>query len=428
MKTDGKFTIQSGGITQGIQRELGLSNYECKQLGSIWTQIINEFDDPNNMQVSNNHNDTPDKSNNYLVHKEAIIQFSKECWQRIVNLVNNALHKNIEIEDNANFNEVEPSAELKQNVDKAVSYLTNQLNSLTKEDLQQMGISEAKRDRILEYLKNITYDNSHDSAQAKGGGIVFSIHCQDTNNLANMVTLLMHEANHCDENYLDKYPNESEQRDLRHRNSDGRPIINHRVNTKEEEKACETLGLLTTAVLIKKGVLQGQDNYGRYGNPPHPVTSYLTDKNLLKSDVEKWANSSYTNYPEGISNASITVEHVKDKKLNLPDNIRNQAPLQLQAGDVIKVGDKTYTLGGDNGIVLSPMDSIPFFQMVPHGNVDNELIGRITFDELSPSNEEIDFYDKQNGSDGWIRDILQQNYEPVQVIRNGQVIYTGKKY
>ncbi len=100
MKTDGKFIIQSGGITQGIQKELGLSNQECKQLGSIWTQIINEFDDPNNMQVSNNHSDKPDKSNNYLVHKEAVIQFSKACWQRIVNLVNNALHKNIEVEDN----------------------------------------------------------------------------------------------------------------------------------------------------------------------------------------------------------------------------------------------------------------------------------------------------------------------------------------
>ena len=100
MKTDGKFTIQSGGITQGIQKELGLSKQECKQLGSIWTQIINEFDDPNNIQVSNNHNNTPDKSNNYLVHKEAIVQFSEECWQRIVNLVNNALHKNIEVEDN----------------------------------------------------------------------------------------------------------------------------------------------------------------------------------------------------------------------------------------------------------------------------------------------------------------------------------------
>ena len=328
-------------------------------------------------------------------------------------------------------NEVEPPAQLKQYVDRAVNYLTNQLNSLSKKDLQQMGISEAKRDRILEYLKNITYDNSHDSAQAIGSGIVFSIHCEDTGNLHNMVTLLMHEANHCDENYLDVYPNESEQGDLRHRNSDGTPKSNNNfksVNTKEEEKACETLGLLTTAVLIKKGVLTGDDNYGRYGNPPHPVTSYLTNENLLKSDVESWANRQYSNYPEGINNANITIEHTKDEECNLADSVRNARPLQLQAGDIIKVGDKSYTLGGDDGIVLSPMDSIPFFQMVPQGNTKNQLLGRIVFDKLPPCEQEIDFYDKQNGSDGWIKQELSKKPVPVEVYRNGERIYTGKKY
>lgn len=64
-RIDGRFIIDKGGITQGIQKELGLSNQECKQLGSVWTQIINEFDDSNNIQVTNNKNETPNKSNNY---------------------------------------------------------------------------------------------------------------------------------------------------------------------------------------------------------------------------------------------------------------------------------------------------------------------------------------------------------------------------
>ena len=105
MKTDGKFIIESGGITQGIQKELGLSVGECKQLGSIWTQIINEFDGENNgqknMTVTNNRGKNADKSTNYFVYTNAVIEFSKECWQRIVNLVNNALHKNIEIESDS---------------------------------------------------------------------------------------------------------------------------------------------------------------------------------------------------------------------------------------------------------------------------------------------------------------------------------------
>lgn len=48
-RIDGYFRIDKGGITQGIQKELGLSSQECKQLGSVWTQIINEFDDSNNL-------------------------------------------------------------------------------------------------------------------------------------------------------------------------------------------------------------------------------------------------------------------------------------------------------------------------------------------------------------------------------------------
>ena len=87
-RIDGRFIIDKGGITQGIQKELGLSNQECKQLGSVWTQIINEFDDSNNIQVTNNKNETPIKSNNYQVHKDAIVQFSKDCWRRIIDLVN----------------------------------------------------------------------------------------------------------------------------------------------------------------------------------------------------------------------------------------------------------------------------------------------------------------------------------------------------
>ena len=102
MKTDGRFIIKSGGITQGIQKELGLTKEECKKLGSIWTQIINEFDGKNNgqknMTVTNNRGKSVDSSTNYFVYKNAVIEFSKESWQKIVNLVNKALDKNIEIE------------------------------------------------------------------------------------------------------------------------------------------------------------------------------------------------------------------------------------------------------------------------------------------------------------------------------------------
>ena len=39
MKTDGKFIIQSGGITQGIQKELGLTNQEYKQIAELHNDV-----------------------------------------------------------------------------------------------------------------------------------------------------------------------------------------------------------------------------------------------------------------------------------------------------------------------------------------------------------------------------------------------------
>lgn len=449
------------GITSAIKTELKKQGYDTNKItGSIWSGIMNEVSNQNTQNIQQGKkaiftggtNLYGDSHKNFVV-KEGIIELAQNVWNKIISLVtgkhqsedNSSLTavsntqsvnqtsatsstaniaKINSVRDTRSANEVEPPADKKQNVEEARDYLTNQLTNLTNEDLQTMGISSQKRDRILEYLKNITWGNAHDSAEAKGSGIVFSIHCEDTQNLANMVTLLMHEANHCDENYLDKHPEDSEPTDLRHRDSNGNPLENHRVNTKEEEKACETLGLLATATLIKKGVLQGYDNYGRYGNPTNPVTKYLNNPSLLKSDVNNWANEGYTNYPEGINDASITIEHLKTEKVTLPDNVKNQKPLQLKSGDIIRIGDKSYTLGGDNGIVLSALDSIPVFQMIRHGNVENGPEGILTFNELSPCKEELNFYKIQTGK-GWTP---HENPETFTVERNGEIIYTGKKY
>lgn len=450
------------GITSAIKTELNKQGYDTNNItGSIWSGIMNEVSNQNTQNIQQGKKAVftggtdlnGDYHKNFVV-KEGVIELAQNVWNKIVSLVtgkpqneedssltsvsnpqrtnqSNATSSTADISrinnvmDTRNVNEVDPPADKKQNIENARNYLTNQLTNLTNEDLQTMGISPQKRDRILEYLKNITWGNGHDSAEAKGTGIIFSIHCEDTHDLANMVTLLMHEANHCDENYLDKYPEDSEPTDLRHRDSNGNPIENHRVNTKEEEKACETLGLLTTAVLIKKGVLQGYDDYGRYGNPTNPVTKYLDNPDLLKSDVNNWANESYTNYPEGINDASITIEHLKSKKVDLPDGVKIQKPLQLKSGDIIRIGDKSYTIGGDNGIVLSALDSIPVFQMIRHGNTKSGHEGILTFDKLLPCSAELDFYKAQNNGEGWTP---HENPETFTVERNGEIIYTGKKY
>lgn len=149
-KIDGKFVIQrKDGITQGIANELGLSAQECKQIsGSIWTQVIQEFNDSNNMQVQNNNGINPNAENNFMVHENAIVTFSKECWKRIVDLINNALDKNIQVgeaeettqrdllaDKNNDF-----SAKNEQNLQSAY----NELKSMTGLLVQKYNLDETK--------------------------------------------------------------------------------------------------------------------------------------------------------------------------------------------------------------------------------------------------------------------------------------------
>lgn len=151
--SDGKFVIQSGeGITQGIKRELGLTAQQCKELGSsVWQEIINEFeaktDGQNNMTVTNNAEKTPDKSNNFLVHAGAVVEFSRTSWQKIVNLVNNKLHTTFQTDS-----DTQGKSDNKGLLNNATSFIHSKLyefeqnfeksaNRKIKESLIQQGIT-----------------------------------------------------------------------------------------------------------------------------------------------------------------------------------------------------------------------------------------------------------------------------------------------
>lgn len=99
---DGKFTIKSGGISQAIRDELGLTQDECNKLGkSVWTQIFEQVkaqDQQSNIYEGGsdawgNHNE------NFIVYKDQVIEFSKEIWANIVKLVNDKLDKNIQVSE-----------------------------------------------------------------------------------------------------------------------------------------------------------------------------------------------------------------------------------------------------------------------------------------------------------------------------------------
>lgn len=137
MKTDGKFIIQQGqGITQAIQQELGLSNEESKQLNSVWSLVIGELEDSSNLKTTNNSNKNPNKNNNYWVKSGAVIEFSQECWKKIVNWVNTALNKNIEVEDNLDVESTNIS-ETPENVDVSEDK-PNVYPNMKKEDIAEL--------------------------------------------------------------------------------------------------------------------------------------------------------------------------------------------------------------------------------------------------------------------------------------------------
>ena len=167
---DGKFIITNGGITQGIKRELGLSGEECQILkqNSVWDQIINEFEGETNgqknMTVTDNKNDTPNKSNNFLVHPRAVIEFSKDCWKRIVDLVNNALNKNIQTAETVTQdNTIQPSAE--QTItdsptadSKDFDEKVNQAKEAILQNIENLELADEDINKIKGFLQQFTPD------------------------------------------------------------------------------------------------------------------------------------------------------------------------------------------------------------------------------------------------------------------------------
>lgn len=313
--------------------------------------------------------------------------------------------------------------ELKQNVGKAQKFLQEHLATLSDADLEKLGISSAKRDRLLKYIENIKYeddplhDTMHGGNKSDGYAITVNTKLKDSNDLANMVTMLVHEANHCDEAYLRDNPDKSEIGNTRYRDASGNPITAPNINTKWEEKACETLGVMTCAVLIDKGVIP-DTNYGRYNN--HKFTEYLTDPDLLTKDIDEWCNNGYTNYIEDFD-GNVTFEHMRMKEVDVsgvPDT-----KIQIQKGDIVKVNGKEYTIG--NGIFMESSDSAPIIQFCDYKNLDEKnaptglVGGLIIFDGLEPTQSEKEKVGRAN---------IQATDETVQIIRNGKVVYTGKVY
>lgn len=296
-----------------------------------------------------------------------------------------------EITDPANSSDPKIKT-LHSNVSKAQQFIQDNLGNMSDAELAQIGMSRDKCDRILKYISSIRYENDefHDTMHGSDEGTIWvNSKLNGSENIENMVCMLMHEANHCDEAYLREFPGESEVGDLRHRNSEGDAVRSPMFNTREEELACERLGVLTTANLIKSGVLK-DTNYGRYPEPGyggkstgdrHAFIDYLNKPDgmkLLDKDLQGWVNTGYTNYPNNFD-GSITLQACgipRHYGSESEYNNRSETKIELTSGCNIKIGNEDYTLGSDR--CLNGVDSSEIFSL---SGVD----GLIILDDLPPA-------------------------------------------
>ncbi len=413
---DGKFVITNGGVTQGIAKELGLSSSDCKKLGSIWLEIINEFDNPDNMKVQNNNNVNPNSGNNYLVHQNAAVQFSKECWNKIVGLVNNALGKNIQTEDPLTE---QPAAvnntaatqaggkiegltqeqavrlkEHKQIVEKSVQLL--------KQNWEASGLGnhfKTAEDKalFLQCLDEVVYDAQKTGAgHAEKGIIHIETDNPECNDLARMTKLLIHEANHA---FL--------QRKATQNNTLNFP-------TKAEEIECETLALTSTCRLIYSNPEEYEDYqiYGRY------VSEYV-DASIVQNtpEFENWLNG-YQQLADNLS-GDVTIRHS-------PYKSSNNGTVELKSGDVITIqGEKPKVIGAS--CFIEGRGDTAIAQMIMHHKDFStpDAFGDLIFDALPATDEEF----KQEYGEGF--DINNFEKIPFTVSRKNpqtgetEVVYTG---
>lgn len=150
-RIDGHFVINQGGITHGIAEELGLSASDCKKMGSIWNEVINELNNDENYTIENNGN-----NNGLTVQVGAVVKFSQDCWQRIVDLVNKTLDKNIKTEKPAPNSYEEIPQQDQFNTRDARKLDISGLN-LSKEQLLGLTIDETTvlSDEQMEILKPV---------------------------------------------------------------------------------------------------------------------------------------------------------------------------------------------------------------------------------------------------------------------------------
>ena len=187
---DGKITIKQGqGISQAIRDELGLSQAECNQLGgSIWTQILEQVSMQNEQgKIYDGGNDVKGATNkNFVVHSGQVIEFSRQIWNNIVQLVNDKLGKNIAKLESPIEGEDAASANIPtQDISNPKKDTNPPVKSSIKDSTPPSNIPSLNNaNKTIEVeAKSIKYDNNgYESEYYDNQGNMIRSICRDDNN------------------------------------------------------------------------------------------------------------------------------------------------------------------------------------------------------------------------------------------------------
>ena len=89
-RIDGQIITTQSNLANKIAQKLDISATECKQMDSIWNQVVDELN-------SNDYTNNTTNNDRNIAQNATIIKLSRDSWQKIVNIINNTLHKNNQI-------------------------------------------------------------------------------------------------------------------------------------------------------------------------------------------------------------------------------------------------------------------------------------------------------------------------------------------
>ena len=391
------------GLISAIKTKLNAEQIDTSKCNaSIWSQVLEQVTIENEQNkregknlIYHKGNDMNGDGHSNFVIFQGVIKFSQKLWDNICKIVKGEpLQNNAPSETLQNISQAEELTHLtatqqqrlqqhKEVVQKSIEIIKAQFDACGLGD----KFKGADKDLFLQCLDEIQYiGNKSGAGFAKWGTINIETDNEQINTTAQMVKLLIHEANHA----------------FKQRKAEQNGTLNF--PTKEEEMECETLALTTTAKMV--GKVEGMDDYEIYN---HNI-SYYQNESLVQNDigVQHWLEDSYLGLADNLS-GDITITHLIDRE-NVNNN--NSNSLKIQSGDVIKVGDTEYTIG--ENAYLEGLNYTSVMQLIMHRKASDseevrnsgpELYGHIVFDDMQPTEYEKQELQKANsdythGSEG----------------------------